>query len=240
MATIESSRKFWNEKASQNAYWYISSFGPYENRDLEQFWNSGAMIWRDIQNATGFRPSSNQHVVEIGCGVGRISRAIAADVSQIDAFDISKEMVERARELKLSNANFHVGSGEGLHPAPDHSADFVLAYCVFQHLPSMELLAGYLREMVRVAKPGATIAFTLSARPWYYPAFPLLRSISWAKSHFRKGGPSGLYKKEWVGIRPTRSAVQAISPLPLKTVDLHGGDKWLLWGVVPQECKSAA
>src|SRR5437868_4584569 len=157
MATVESSRKFWDEKASQNAHWYISSFGSYENRDMEEFWQSGSMIWRDIQNATGFHPTPKDHVVEVGCGVGRISRAVAGDVGQLDAFDISKEMVERARELNLANANFHVGTGDGLQPMPDNSADFVLAYCVFQHLPAISILSNYLRDMVRVAKPGAMI-----------------------------------------------------------------------------------
>src|SRR5206468_11207150 len=40
------------------------------------------------------------------------------------------------------------------------------------------------------------------------------------------------YQREWIGIRPRRDAVLALSPLPLDWAPLHG-DKWLFWARVP-------
>jgi hypothetical protein len=38
MANLKTSREFWEEKATENAAWYISSYGSYQNRDMEGFW----------------------------------------------------------------------------------------------------------------------------------------------------------------------------------------------------------
>jgi hypothetical protein len=49
---LEANRRFWDAKAQENAYWYVSSYGPYEERNLEDFWKSGPLIWRDLKAAT--------------------------------------------------------------------------------------------------------------------------------------------------------------------------------------------
>ncbi len=97
MSGLEASRQFWDEKARENPYWYVSSAGPYEGRNLAEFWASGPKIWNDLKSASGYEPTSNDTVVEIGCGVGRLTRAIAPEVGKILAFDLSAEMLAIAR-----------------------------------------------------------------------------------------------------------------------------------------------
>jgi SAM-dependent methyltransferase len=226
---LEASRRFWDEKASENPYWYVSSFGSYKDRDLAEFWASGARIWADLKNATGYSPSRDHRVVEIGCGVGRLTRAIASEVRWVEAFDISEQMLAVAKELHLPNVAYHRTDGASLAPVGDGSADFVLAYCVFQHLPSKQILGGYLREMMRVAKPGTIIAFTMTPRTindWLLPALRLRRRL---KETLHSDGPKGLYRTEWVGIRLTEKNVRRLCPVPLSRMTLHG-DKWLFYG----------
>ena len=43
-------------KATENPYWYVSSYGPYSERDLEEFWAAGPRIWRDLCEAIGYAP----------------------------------------------------------------------------------------------------------------------------------------------------------------------------------------
>lgn len=226
MGTIESSREFWEEKARENAVWYISSFGPYDNRDLHDFWQSGDRIWSDLKLMVEYVPKPTDVVVDIGCGIGRLARVIAPDVGHVHGFDLSSEMVRRAEELLISNATFHVAEGCVLHPLPDASADFVFAYNVFQHLPSHCALREYLLEMLRVCRPGGRIAFTLAIRNWKTSLLPLSRCRAWLRE--KSTGPSGLHKDEWVGIRPSRSDVTKLSPTPLRWQLMHG-DKWLFW-----------
>ncbi|MGH7321997.1 MAG: class I SAM-dependent methyltransferase [Candidatus Rokuibacteriota bacterium] len=229
---LEASRQFWDEKARENAYWYVSSFGPYHGRDLPQFWASGFRIWEDLQAVIGYDPKPTDCVVEIGCGVGRLSRAIAPQVGQLHAFDISKKMLLIAQQGNLSNATWYVSEGVNLRPLPDACADLVLAYCVLQHLPSHDTLRQYIREMLRVAKPGAFLAFTLTPRDWRASLTSAMRLRAGLRERVRPSGPKGLYKKEWLGIRPSLKQVMKLSPVSLKHASLHG-DKSLFWGTRP-------
>jgi len=227
--TLRSSRAFWDAKATENPYWYVSSYGPYSERDLEEFWAAGPRIWRDLREAIGYAPRSADLVVEIGCGVGRLTRAIAADVAHVDAFDISEGMLAVARQSGPANATFHRGDGDSLAGVSNGTADLAIAYCVFQHLPSLAVLSRYLTEMQRVVKPGGIIAFTLSPRTWDDALRPVLRVNRWLREKIARGGPRGLYRREWIGIRPRRDDVYGLSPVPLDFTPLHG-DKWLFWG----------
>jgi len=223
---LEANRRFWDEKAQENAYWYVSSYGPYAERNLADFWNSGTLIWRDLKSALAYAPSPSDVVVEIGCGVGRLTRAIAPEVGKVHALDLSPEMLERARELHLDNVALHPSDGQTLAGLPDGFAHLVLAYCVFQHLPSEQILAGYLQEMLRVARPGGLIAFTLTPRTWHARLAILFQIRRWLKERLHVGGPRGLYQRAWLGIRPSRTTVRGLSPVPMQDAELHG-DKWL-------------
>jgi SAM-dependent methyltransferase len=225
---LEANRRFWDAKAQENAYWYVSSYGPYDRRDLDEFWNSGPLIWKDLKTATGFRPGGTEVVVEIGCGVGRLTRAMAPEVGRVHALDLSAEMLARARELGLANATFHQADGQSLAGLPNDTADLVLAYCVFQHLPSEEVLGAYLREMLRVARPGGLVAFTLTPRTWHARVPALFRLRRWLKERVDRQGPRGLYKRAWLGIRPAKATVRRLSPAPLQDVVLDA-HRWLFY-----------
>jgi ubiquinone/menaquinone biosynthesis C-methylase UbiE len=225
---LEANRRFWDAKAQENAYWYVSSYGPYDERNLDDFWNSGPRIWNDLKAALGYRPGPADVVVEIGCGVGRLTRAMAPEVGRIHALDLSTEMLARAGELALANVSFHQADGQSLAGLPDDTADLVLAYCVFQHLPSEEVLGGYLKEMLRVARPGGVVAFTLTPRTWHARVPILFRLRRWLKERVDGRGPRGLYKRAWLGIRPGKATVRRLSPAPLQDVvlDQH---RWLFF-----------
>jgi SAM-dependent methyltransferase len=223
---LEVNRRFWDAKARENAYWYVSSYGPYVERDLADFWNSGALIWRDLRSALDYRPRPTDVLVEIGCGVGRLTRAMAPEVGRIDALDLSAEMLARAKTLALDNVCFRQSDGRSLAGLPDDYADLVVAYCVFQHLPSEDVLGGYVREMIRVARPGGTVAFTLTPRTWQTPLESLFRARRWVKERLSGGGPRGLYQRAWLGIRPSRDTVRRLVPVSVQDALLHG-DKWL-------------
>jgi SAM-dependent methyltransferase len=229
---LASSRQFWETKARENAFWYVSSFGPYEGRDPAEFWNAGPKIWSDLKAVLGYVPSPTDMVVEIGCGVGRLTRAIAPEVRHVNALDLSEKMLAIARACPLTNVTFHPSDGYSLRPLATHSASLVLAYCVFQHLPSEAVLGDYLREMVRVAKPSGVIAFTLTPRTWRDRLRPLAQVKRWLKERLRPDGPRDLYRSEWLGIRPRAETVHALSPIRLSQTILHG-DKWLFYGLTP-------
>ena len=180
MSGLEASRQFWDEKARENPYWYVSSAGPYEGRNLAEFWASGPKIWNDLKSASGYDPKSTDTVVEVGCGVGRLTRAIAPEVGRVIAFDLSAEMLAIARSsVEAANASFHRAATPALAEIADSSADAFVAYCVFQHLPDLDVLRAYLNTAARVLKPGGRLIFTMTPRTWRDSIAFALRMRRW-------------------------------------------------------------
>ena len=84
-----------------------------------------------------------------------------------------------------------------------------------------------LRKMLRVVRPGGMVAFTLTPRDWRVFLEPLLRLRRLVKETLLvSGGPSGLYRREWIGIRPQKRTVMRLLPEGERKAVMHG-DNWL-------------
>jgi ubiquinone/menaquinone biosynthesis C-methylase UbiE len=79
----------------------------------------------------------------------------------VHAVDISAEMIRIARDrlAGASNIAFHQNNGMDLRDLPSASFDFALSFIVFQHIPSKEVVEGYVKEVYRVLKPGRLFKF---------------------------------------------------------------------------------
>jgi SAM-dependent methyltransferase len=93
--------------------------------------------------------------VEVGCGPGRMTGALAERFDRVLAVDGSPAMLEQARAaVTAPNVRFAAVSGERLDGIEDAIADTLVCYLVLQHLPSRAIVEGYLREFARVLAPG--------------------------------------------------------------------------------------
>ncbi len=108
--------------------------------------------------------SSAQRVCEIGPGTGRYAEKVIAALKP-DAYEIYETATDWLPHLrKLPNAVIQPCDGHTLTPTTSASVDLVHANKVFVYLP-FEAVVGYLNEMVRVARPGGTIAFDVVTEP---------------------------------------------------------------------------
>ncbi len=145
----------WNARAKADAVFYVES---YHATDRDGFFARGeeraAMFLDPVVSRTLGEPAG-RHVLEIGCGLGRFSRALARRFGQVTAVDVSDEMVAQAKAANAHwpNIRFHATDGEKI-PLPAQGADFVFSYEVFQHMPSHRVIQANLREVGRVLKPG--------------------------------------------------------------------------------------
>lgn len=91
--------------------------------------------------------------LEVGCGDGRMTVALAARWDNVLAVDVSPEMLRRAADRALPNVTFRLVSGVALDGVTDAGTDQVICYGVLQHLPTKHLIGVYLEEFARVLRP---------------------------------------------------------------------------------------
>jgi SAM-dependent methyltransferase len=110
------------------------------------------------------RAASRATVVEIGCGVGRMTVPFARDFARVHAVDVSPAMVDEARRRLAGSGNIavHLGSGHDLAFLPDACCDLAFSFIVFQHIPLAPVIENYIREAARVLKPGGAFKFQLN------------------------------------------------------------------------------
>jgi hypothetical protein len=94
-------------------------------------------------------------------------RPMSRHFGEIHGIDVSDEMIAQARQ-KLRDvpwAHAHHASGSDLAEFPSDHFDFVYSYAVFQHIPSAEVVFSYLRETIRVLKPGGFARLQINGLP---------------------------------------------------------------------------
>jgi hypothetical protein len=153
----ERMRAEWNERAREDAHYYVA-FGS-RDQDEEGFLATAADAIRAVKDEFKRMPAGRmtaRRALEIGCGPGRLMKPLSRFFGEIHGIDVSDEMIGLARERLrgIPHAHAHAGSGAGLPQFADESFDLVYSYAVYQHIPSREVVLEYMRETVRVLKPG--------------------------------------------------------------------------------------
>ena len=100
-------------------------------------------------------------VVDLGCGIGRVTRYVAPLCREIWAVDVSETMLRFARErlAELPNVRFLVGRGTSLPELETGSIDFVYSLLTLQHV-EREHAFRLLREVRRVLREGGRAFLT--------------------------------------------------------------------------------
>ena len=173
---LEKMRNDWDRRAKKNARHFVENSRKHWTD--EDFFRSGEQtvdeeIKTDMINICQDKEPAAMRVLEIGCGAGRVTRALANIFGEVHAVDVSGEMVKLAREALAScpNVFFYQNNGLDLSVIPDLEFDFAFSIIVFQHIPSRDVIENYVREVHRLLRPGALFKFqvqgdlTISSRP---------------------------------------------------------------------------
>jgi SAM-dependent methyltransferase len=99
-----------------------------------------------------------RRVLDIACGTGVVAITAARLGAQVTGIDLTPELLSHAREnASIANVNieWHEGDVENL-PFPDSIFEVVISQFGHMFGPQPEITV---REMLRVLKPGGTIAF---------------------------------------------------------------------------------
>jgi len=147
---MQSYRDFWNEKAGsmQSAIAAVDGSPSEEIARLTGTWSADQVhAALDIQ--------ASDHVLELGCGVGRIGRELAPRCHEWTGVDISQSMLDAAaqRLAGLPNVVFRPLQRTSLDMFTDNSFDKAYTVAVLCHMDKEDVYL-YIRELCRVLRPG--------------------------------------------------------------------------------------
>jgi hypothetical protein len=192
-------RRFWDARAREDALHFVDSREPYKDGDLDRFWAHGERDLDTLLTTLDVTVRQGDLVLDLGCGVGRLTRVLAKRAAHVIALDVSPEMLRGA-----------------------------VSHVVFQHIPDAKITLGYVEELGRVLKPGAWAAFGLSTDPKVHqPPPPEERGTS--RREMLRGlvgrQPRGTQAPEWLGSAVPLEALGAVATsagLVLEDIDGSG------------------
>ena len=126
----------------------------------EDFHRGGAVDWHRMYNCLlegGYNVSRRGRVLDFGCGCARTLRFFSPvlDTATLVGCDIDREALAWC-SANIDFAHFVAVSAKPPLPFADQSFDAIVAFSVFTHLHE-RLHLQYLRELRRIAAPGAVI-----------------------------------------------------------------------------------
>lgn len=216
-------KNFWNERAKENAPFYIATWRGWQRKDVNDFFINAEEARKFLADA-GYTPRPSDRMLEIGCGIGRMTHGFAPLFGEVQAIDVSGEMICQAQKhlAALPNVHAHETNGVDLDIFADNYFDFCFSYIVFQHIPTKEIIFNYIKEVGRTLKPSGTFHFQVRglADPDRTTPALLLRSKRMYRALVRRpllsvwrvlsGGPRGYESPAWSGVTLSAEEVRVV------------------------------
>jgi ubiquinone/menaquinone biosynthesis C-methylase UbiE len=166
-------KRDWDELGRVDPLWAILTSPEQRGGkwNPEEFFASGAAeIRRVMQQAEALGlPRQRRSALDFGCGVGRLTRALAGQFERCVGVDIAESMLAQAREWHQAwpSCQFLLNTTGDLRLLQDRTFDLVYSNIVLQHLPTMLLIESYIRELIRVLAEDGLLIFQLPSHiPW--------------------------------------------------------------------------
>ena len=116
-------------------------------------------------SVTGMRVGKDRTLLEIGCGVGRMSAALATRFGRVIGVDVAPTLIEEAqRRNEQDHVSFEVCDGVHLRPAGASGCDTAFSYEVLYYLNRQSLTACFIDTFV-LLRHGGEFVFHLNLEP---------------------------------------------------------------------------
>ena len=159
---------FWEEAARRDPLWAILSDPAKSNRGwtLADFFETGrreiSLLLHEL-STLGQVPASGT-ALDFGCGVGRLTQALARSFISVIGIDVSPTMIQLARRLNRypDRVEYVLNARPDLSLLPSAALDFLYSDIVLQHIPPPQSRV-FVAEFLRLLRPGGLAVFQLTA-----------------------------------------------------------------------------
>jgi 2-polyprenyl-3-methyl-5-hydroxy-6-metoxy-1,4-benzoquinol methylase len=162
----------WDDASTEAMYWSIIGERVTTPVEAAAFFAGGRREVGALLSRAGELgyPRQRRRALDFGCGVGRLTCALAEEFEDVVGLDIAPRMIAEAEVLgeRYTNCRFDVIRTPDLRDCESATFDLVLSHLVLQHLTSEALILRFVSELVRVVGPGGIVILQLpsSMRLW--------------------------------------------------------------------------
>lgn len=160
----------WNEFGKTDPLYAILTYEGKENNkwDLDEFFGTGMQEIDDRMNhvhSLGLK-ISREKALDFGCGVGRLTQALAYHFNEVFGVDIAPSMIELARKYNRhgDRCRYILNDADDLSLFPDDSFDFIYSNITLQHMKP-RYSKRYIKEFVRTLSSDGLMIFQLPSAP---------------------------------------------------------------------------
>ncbi len=228
-------QKNWNKFGKDDPLWAILT-DPSKRHgkwSLDEFFYTGT---QEILSTMNYVESLNiqlskKRALDFGCGVGRLTQALANHFDEVYGVDISPSMIELANTYNRygNKCKYYLNERDDLALFDDNFFDFIYTNITLQHIEPI-YSKKYIKEFVRVLSQNGVLIFQLPSE-----------DVSKIRSLIRNFLPSllNVYRRlkfrsmavmEVHGIKK-EEVLKLLDPLGVKVIDIqpdgNAGDSWI-------------
>ncbi len=169
--SLRSIKKNWEGLADKDPFWAICTHpekkgGTWDEKDFFQTGENEITRLLDYLKSKQITLPDNEIVLEFGCGVGRLLRALYPHFQSLVGVDVSRTMIEKAETLNrkyLDKITFEILENSPGSLFETGSVSLVISLIVFQHITKSHSCR-YIIELLQLLKPGGLFIFQLITR----------------------------------------------------------------------------
>ncbi len=162
--TLEHTRKTYEKLGREDPFYAVLTTERFRHNrwDIPEFFATGerevADVFEYIRQTDLVVPRGR--ALDFGCGVGRLTQALATRFAHVTGVDIAESMAAKARELNQHGARveYFANAVDNLRFLDDRSFDFVYSSITLQHVPPPSNVR-YVEEFLRILRPGGVAVF---------------------------------------------------------------------------------
>lgn len=169
---VKALRQDWDAFGKADALWAILTL-PGKRRgkwDVKEFFESGKKeVDALMQDQLLAAFTSRGKALDFGCGVGRLTQALAGYFDQVYGVDVAPSMIELARRYNRhgDKCRYFLNDRASLLLFDDNSFDLIYSAITLQHIDPADS-RNYIAEFLRTLAPGGLLVFQIPSVPRRY------------------------------------------------------------------------
>jgi len=170
-------QRHWHAFGEQDPMWAILTDPARKGRrwTAEEFFATGvAEVDALMTEARSFGlPAARRRALDFGCGVGRLTQALADHCDEVIGLDVAPSMIAQAATFNRHGGRvvYRVQPAPPFQTVASRSIDVVYTGRVLQHIAPV-YAREYIRELARVVAPGGFLSFDVPSRWLDQPVLP--------------------------------------------------------------------